>query len=143
MMAIVTAGALALTACGNDPESSSGDNGGGGDTAASDLSGTIAGSGATSQESAQNAWIAKFGEQNPDVDLSYDAVGSGGGRKAFLDGGADFAGSDSAMKDEERTSAKDRCGGDAYELPLYISPIAVVFNLKDVKSLQLTPATVA
>jgi len=142
--AIVTAGALALTACGNDPVSSGSDSGGSDTAAASDLSGKLAGSGATSQQSAQEAWMAKFGEQNPDVDLSYDPVGSGGGRKAFLDGGADFAGSDSAMKDEERTSAKDRCkGGDAYELPLYISPIAVVYNLKDVKELNLTPANVA
>jgi phosphate transport system substrate-binding protein len=142
--AIVTAGALALTACGNDPASSSGSDSGGDTAAASDLSGKIAGSGATSQQSAQEAWMAKFGEQNPDVDLSYDPTGSGAGRKAFLDGGADFAGSDSAMKDEERTSAKKRCGGgDAYELPLYISPIAIVYNLPSVKNLQLSPSTVA
>jgi phosphate transport system substrate-binding protein len=143
--AIVTAAALALTACGNDPASSSGSSDSNDAPAAeSDLSGKLAGSGATSQQSAQEVWIAKFGEKNPDVDLSYDPVGSGGGRKAFLDGGAAFAGSDSAMKDEERTSAKDRCGGgEAYELPLYISPIAIVYNLKDVKDLQLSPATIA
>jgi len=143
--AIVTAGALALTACGNDPASDSGNNnGGGGETAAeSDLTGTLAGSGATSQESAQNAWIAKFGEANPDVDLSYDPVGSGGGRKAFLEGGVQFAGSDAALTEEERATAKEKCGADAYDLPLYISPIAVVYNLKDVKNLQLAPATIA
>lgn len=143
--AIITAGALALTACGNDPASSdSGSTTAGDDAAAaSDLSGTLAGSGATSQESAQNAWIAKFGEKNPDVDLSYDPVGSGGGRKAFLEGGVQFAGSDSAMTDEERTEAKTKCGADAYDLPLYISPIAVVYNLPAVKTLQLSPATVA
>lgn len=136
--AIVAAGALALTACGNDPVTSSGT----GDAAAGDLSGKLVGSGATSQQSAQEVWMAKFGETNPDVDLSYDPTGSGAGRKAFLDGGADFAGSDSAMKDEERAAAKERCG-EAYELPLYISPIAIVFNLKDVKELQLAPATIA
>ena len=143
--AIVTAGALALTACGNDPATNSGsDDGGSAAAAGSDLAGKLAGSGATSQQSAQEAWMAKFGATNPDVDLSYDPIGSGGGRKAFLDGGAAFAGSDSAMKDEERASAKERCGPDgAYELPLYISPIAVVYNLKDVKELNLTPSNVA
>lgn len=143
--AIVTAGALALTACGNDPASDAGSSTSSGDDAAatSDLSGTLAGSGATSQESAQNAWIAKFGEKNPDVDLSYDPVGSGGGRKAFIEGGVGFAGSDSALTADERTQAKAKCGADAYELPLYISPIAVVYNLPSVKSLQLSPATVA
>jgi phosphate transport system substrate-binding protein len=143
--AIVTAGALALTACGNDPAADSGNGGGGGDNAGeSSLSGTLAGSGATSQESAQNAWAAKFMEKNPDVDLSYDPVGSGGGRTAFLDGGVAFAGSDSALDDDERTKAKERCdGGDAYHLPLYISPIAVVYNLQGVENLQLSPATIA
>lgn len=142
--AIVTAGALALTACGNDPAADTGDGGGGDTGAASDLAGTLAGAGATSQESAQNAWAAKFMEANPDVDLSYDPVGSGGGRTAFLEGGVAFAGSDSALTDDERTKAKTRCdGGDAYDLPLYISPIAVVFNLKDVKDLNLAPATIA
>ncbi len=139
--AIVTAGALALTACGNDPAA---DTGNGDAGATSDLAGTLAGSGATSQESAQNAWAAKFMAANPEVDLSYDPVGSGGGRTAFLEGGVAFAGSDSALTDEERTKAKERCdGGEAYDLPLYISPIAVVFNLKDVKDLNLAPATVA
>jgi phosphate transport system substrate-binding protein len=142
--AIVTAGALALTACGNDPATDSGSNTSGDDAAAaSDLSGTLAGSGATSQESAQNAWIAKFGEKNPDVDLSYDPVGSGGGRKAFIEGGVGFAGSDAALTADERTQAKAKCGADAYDLPLYISPIAVVYNLPSVKDLQLSPATVA
>jgi phosphate transport system substrate-binding protein len=142
--AIVTAGALALTACGNDPAADSGDGGGSDTGGESSLSGSLAGSGATSQESAQNAWAAKFMEANPDVDLSYDPVGSGGGRTAFLEGGVGFAGSDSALDEEERTQAKERCeGGDAYNLPLYISPIAVVYNLEGVDSLQLSPSTIA
>lgn len=142
--AIVTAGALALSACGNDPASDSGNGGSGDNGGESSLSGTLAGSGATSMESAQNAWAAKFMEQNPDVDLSYDPVGSGGGRTAFLDGGVGFAGTDSALDDEERAKAKERCaGGDAYDLPLYISPIAVIYKLDGVSELKLSPATIA
>jgi phosphate transport system substrate-binding protein len=137
--AIVTAGALALTACGNDPATSSGDSG----SESSGISGTFAGAGATSMESAQNAWIAKFQEKNPDVDLSYDPSGSGAGRTAFIDGGVQFAGSDAALDEDELAKAKERCGGDAYDLPLYISPIAVVYKLDGVDNLQLSPATVA
>jgi phosphate transport system substrate-binding protein len=141
--AIVTAGALALTACGNDPAAETGNGGDNGGE--SSLSGKLAGSGATSQESAQAAWAAGFQTANPDVDLSYDPVGSGGGRTAFLEGGdIAFAGSDSALSDEERPKAKERCdGGDAYDLPLYISPIAVVYHLEAVKELNLAPATIA
>jgi phosphate transport system substrate-binding protein len=137
--AIVTAGALALTACGNDPATSGGSDNGG----ESGISGTFAGAGSSAMESAQNAWIAKFQETNPDVDLSYEPSGSGAGRTAFIDGGVEFAGSDAALDEEEVGQAKERCGGDAYDLPLYISPIAVIYKLDGVDGLQLSPATVA
>jgi phosphate transport system substrate-binding protein len=143
LAAIVTAGALALTACGNDPVES---NDGGGDTGGSEqssVSGEIAGAGASSQESAMQAWIAGFGSANPDATITYDPVGSGGGRTQFGEGAVAFAGSDAVMDDEERAAANERCGGDAIHLPLYISPIAVIYNLEGVENLQLSPATLA
>ena len=56
------------------------------------------------------AWQAGFNGQQPGVTVSYDPVGSGGGREQFLAGGVDFAGSDSALSDDELTKADDRCG---------------------------------
>ena len=71
------------------------------------------------------------------MNFSYDPVGSGGGREQFLAGGVDFAGSDSALNDDELTKAKDRCGEPGvFELPDYISAIAVVYNLDGVDKLQ-------
>lgn len=107
-------------------------------------SGNLAGSGASSQESAMEAWIAGFTGSNPDLTITYDPVGSGGGRTAFLEGAVSWAGSDSALKDEEYTQALDRCGADgAINLPVYISPIAVIFNLEGVSELNLDAATIA
>jgi phosphate transport system substrate-binding protein len=142
LAALVAASALALTACGNDPGGSTA--GSGGDSGEqSSLSGELNGAGASSQEAAQNAWKSGFGSQNPDVTVNYDPVGSGGGRTQFGEGAVDFAGSDAVMKDDERAKAKERCGSDAIHLPMYISPIAVVYNLQGVDNLQLSPATVA
>lgn len=138
--ALVAASALALTACGNDPVAP-GSNGG--DSEQSDLSGKLAGSGASSQEAAMQAWIAGFGSSNPGVTISYDPAGSGAGRTQFGEGAVDWAGSDSVMEDDERAAAKKRCGSEAIHLPLYISPIAVVYKLDGVDNLQLSPATVA
>jgi phosphate transport system substrate-binding protein len=139
--ALVAASTLALTACGNDPVPAG--SGGGADAAQSDLSGDLAGAGASSQESAMKAWIAGFGSSNQDVTISYDPAGSGAGRTQFGEGGVDFAGSDAEMDEEERAAAEERCGGDAIHLPLYVSPIAVIYNLEGVDGLQLSPATVA
>ena len=91
-----------------------------------ELSGQIAGAGASSQENAALAWIAGFTERT-DVTVTYDPTGSGTGREQFLNGTVEFAGSDSALDEDERAAATERCfGSEALELPLYISPIAVV-----------------
>src|SRR3546814_2706515 len=67
------------------------------------LSGELNGSGASSQESAMDAWRSGFQNANPDVTVSYDPVGSGGGRTAFLDGSVQFAGTDSALNEDVLT----------------------------------------
>ncbi|WP_282948528.1 phosphate ABC transporter substrate-binding protein PstS [Cellulomonas endometrii] len=135
--------ALSLTACGSDnPTGSTSESSDGGSE--STLSGELVGSGASSQESAMEAWRAGFQSANPDVTVSYDPVGSGGGRTAFLDGSVKFAGSDAALDEEELTQAQERCfGANAVDLPVYVSPIAVIFNLEGVDTLNLSAATIA
>lgn len=130
--------ALGVAACGDSGE----DEGGG----SGDLSGQIAGAGASSQEAAQEAWIAEFSNANSGATVSYDPVGSGGGREQFIAGGVAYAGSDAAVEEEENELSKalDRCKpGDLIEIPAYISPIAIVYNLDGVEGLQLSPATLA
>jgi phosphate transport system substrate-binding protein len=142
VLTAAVAATLPLAACGASNE------GGGTDTAADSsapqLSGDLVGAGSSAQQAAMQAWQAGFNGQQPGVNFSYDPVGSGGGREQFLAGGVDFAGSDSALSDEELTKAKDRCGdAGIFELPNYISAIAVVYNLDGVKDLNLSPATIA
>ncbi len=135
--------ALSLTACGSDnPTGDTSETSGG--SAASELSGELVGAGASSQESAMEAWRAGFQSANPDVTVSYDPVGSGGGRTSFLDGSTLFAGSDAALDEEELTQAQERCfGASAVDLPVYISPIAVIFNVEGVDTLNLSAETIA
>ncbi len=53
-------------------------------------SGTLDGAGASSQGSAQEAWVAAFQTANPDVTINYDPCGSGAGREAFIAGGVEL-----------------------------------------------------
>ena len=85
-----------------------------------------------------DAWRAGFQSANPDVNVNYDPVGSGGGRTQFLDGSVQFAGTDSALTSEELEQAKGVCTTGAIDIPVYISPIAVVFNLEGVTELNLS-----
>jgi phosphate transport system substrate-binding protein len=150
LLAVLAAGTLAMTACGNDgvaagtqpstaPTTAT-------TTAPTTTTGTAAlvkslsGAGSSAQSAAMKAWAAGF----KDATINYDPVGSSGGREQFIAGGEiKFAGSDSAMKDEELTKGAATCGSDVLDIPLYVSPIAVVYNLEGVEDLQLSAATVA
>lgn len=108
------------------------------------VSGTLNGAGSSAQEAAQGAWAAGFQKANPKVTVNYDPIGSGGGVEQFLDGGVAFAGSDAYLTDDQVTASKKVCGGQtALEVPDYVSPIAVAYNLPGVDDLRLSPDTLA
>jgi len=141
--------ALAVTGCsaGND---SGDDNASGGSSESAggegggSLSGTLNGGGASSQESAQGAWRAGFQSANEGATVNYDPVGSGTGRENFISGAFSFAGTDSALDlEEEGPAADERCGGDTIQVPAYVSPIAVIYNLPEVEDLQLSAPVIA
>ncbi|MGZ4456938.1 MAG: phosphate ABC transporter substrate-binding protein PstS [Nocardioides sp.] len=132
--------ALALTGCSAANDSGSSNSGSG------SLSGTLNGGGSSAQESAQAAWRAGFQSQNSGVTVNYDPVGSGTGRENFISGAYKFAGSDSALSTDggELDKAKQTCNGeDPIEVPAYVSPIAVVYNLSGVDSLNLSADVIA
>nr|WP_233613161.1 phosphate ABC transporter substrate-binding protein PstS [Leucobacter edaphi] len=136
--------ALALTSCAANE--SGGDNAGGGDKSSSNLSGELIGAGASSQGSAQEAWISAFQTAHEKVTVNYDPTGSGAGRETFQQGASSFAGSDRAFKLEEvKKGPFQACATDSgiVEFPAYISPIALIFNVEGVKSLKLDAPTVA
>ena len=93
-----------------------------------------------------DAWRAGFQSTNTGATVNYDPSGSGAGVEQFNAGGVDFAGSDSALDDDEgrgRRGQEALRRPDAIEVPDYVSPIAVVFNLEGVDELQLSPKTIA
>lgn len=136
---LVSTLALGLAACGSDPGAAPT-----GAESASGLSGELSGGGASSQESAMEAWRAGFQSANPDVTVNYDPVGSGGGREGFVSGAFPFAGSDAALDEDELADAEARCGtGGVIEYPAYISPVAVAFNLAGVDTLNMSAETIA
>lgn len=90
------------------------------------------------------AWIAGYQSVQPGVTVNYDAVGSGSGRENLLSGASQYIGSDAYLDEEERASAAEICGaGGALNIPVYISPIALPYNLPGVDALNLKPETMA
>ncbi len=130
-MALLAAAAISLTACASNEGSTPATT----TAKPSNLSGTLNGIGSSAQGAAQTVWIAGFQEANPKVTVNYDPQGSGAGRKSFISGAADFAGSDAALNDAAGTKGID--------LPVYISPIAIAYNVDGVKDLKLDADTIA
>jgi len=138
---------LALAACGTDNNSGSSTPTGGSSSAAKiDCgSGKLTAQGSSAQKNAIDAWTKAYQTACPNASIDYGATGSGAGVTAFTGGQADFAGSDSALKDgDEQTKADARCKtGTAIDLPMVTGPIAVVYNVSGAKDLQFKPATLA
>lgn len=137
---------LTLSACGGatDGDSSAAGTSDQGASSGQTVSGELNGAGASSAESAQSAWTQNFAATNPEAQVTYDSIGSGKGVEQFLSGGVSFAGTDAALGKEEISKSSEACqGGKAFDVPAYISPIAIVYNLKGVDDLQLSPQTIA
>lgn len=140
--AIGAVAALALSGCAANESNAADDQG---EATGSSLSGLLEATGASSQEAAQQAWVAAFQTANPDATVNYTSTGSGTGRENFLAGSSNFIGSDRAFNAEEIAAGGfGSCASDEIvEVPVYISPVAVAFNLEGIEELNLDGATIA
>ena len=136
---------LALTACGSDNETAPAAGGASSGAAnANCVAGDLTAQGSSAQKNAMDEWIKAYQGQCSGAKIDYQPTGSGAGIQAFIAGTADFAGSDSALKEEEQPKADAKCaGGQALNLPMVIGPIAVVYNAEGVDGIQLDAPTIA
>src|SRR5579883_96332 len=94
----------------------------------------LTGAGATFPVPLYERYIAEFKKNNPDVDISYQGVGSGAGIRQIIAGTIDFGGSDAAMTDEEIGKVKN----GVILVPTAGGPVAVIYNLPQVANLKLS-----
>jgi phosphate transport system substrate-binding protein len=95
---------------------------------------SLTGAGATFPAPLYQRWFAEYNKTNPNVQISYQSVGSGAGVEQFTQKTVDFGASDVAMKDEE--IAKVDKG--VVLLPVTAGSIVFAYNLPDVKELKLS-----
>jgi len=134
---------FALTACGSDNTDSPA-AGGASEAASSCAAGDLTAQGSSAQKNAMDEWIKTYQGQCSGAKIGYEGTGSGAGIEAFIAGTADFAGSDSALKEDQQPAADAKCaGGKALNIPMVVGPIAVVYNVDGVDSLQLSAPTIA
>ena len=131
LLGVVAVGAMTLAACGSDNNSSSTGVDASASNATCEGKSNLSAAGSSAQKNAMDQFVATYisvcQEKGKTVNVAYNPSGSGDGRTQFIAGQIDFAGSDSAIKDEQADKAKERCvGGEAWNLPLVFGPIAAL-----------------
>ncbi len=136
-----------LAACGSDGPVPTGTGAGGTGGASSSIAcaqGSLTAAGSSAQKNAVDEWIKTYQSACSGATVNYQPSGSGAGIEAFVSGTVDFAGSDSALKDDEVQAAQQRCkAGSAVNLPMVIGPVAVAYKLSGVEDLVLDAPTIA
>jgi phosphate transport system substrate-binding protein len=138
---LLAAGALVLSACGPNhtppPPYAS--------TAKVDCGGkqSLTASGSTAQANAMTQFVSAYQKACSGQTLNYTPNGSGAGIAQFVGNQTDFAGSDTPLSADQYAQAKQRCGSDAWNLPVVFGPIAVTYNLNSVDNLVLDAPTLA
>jgi phosphate transport system substrate-binding protein len=89
---------------------------------------SLVGAGASFPAPLYQRWFSEYNKQNPNVQVTYQSVGSGAGVEQFTQGTVDFGASDVAMTDEE--IAKVQRG--VVLLPMTAGSIVLGYNLPDV-----------
>jgi phosphate transport system substrate-binding protein len=144
--------ALTLTACGSDNNASTGGTSatgtatGSGTASAANCGGknSVTAEGSTAQQNAIAEFNKVWGQTCSGKTLAYNPTGSGAGVDQFIAKQVDFAGSDSALKDDQVKKAADRCGGNpAWNLPLVFGPVALAYNIDGVDKLVVNADVLA
>jgi phosphate transport system substrate-binding protein len=149
-LSLMATGALVLSACGSDNNTATG-----GETATSGASSaakvdcggkkSLKSSGSTAQANAMTRFVNAYETACDGYTLNYTSNGSGAGVSEFIGKQTDFGGSDSPLNQQkgEVDKAKERCGSEAWNLPVVFGPIAITYNVPGVSSLVLDGPTAA
>jgi phosphate transport system substrate-binding protein len=100
----------------------------------------INGAGATFPYPIYAKWFDEYRKVNPQAQINYQSIGSGGGIRQLQAGTVDFGASDSPMTDEQIAQAN----GKVLHFPTVLGAVVVTYNLAGVKSeLSFTPEALA
>lgn len=116
---------VGLTACGGTETTG---EGAGGESV------SLTGAGASFPAPIYQRWFSEYNKENPNVQVSYQSVGSGAGVEQFIQQTVDFGASDVAMKDEEI----EQIERGVAMLPLTAGSIVLAYNLPGVDELRLS-----
>src|ERR687892_354323 len=102
---------------------------------------TINGAGATFPFPLIDTWRVEYQNVNPNVNINYQSIGSGGGIRQFTERTVDFGGTDAPLTENDTQAL----AGPAVHIPETIGSVVAAYNINGVpeKGLQLTGPVLA
>jgi phosphate transport system substrate-binding protein len=103
----------------------------------------VTGAGGSFPAPVYSLWLDTFQKSHADLQISYQAVGSGGGIRQILNGSADFGATDGPMSDKQLQTFKESHGFAILHLPTVLGAAVPAYNLGGSPELNFTPEILA
>lgn len=98
------------------------------------------GAGATFPNPIYSKWFYSYHQQHPDIEINYQAIGSGGGIRQVTAGTVDFGATDGPMSDQQLKDAKFKI----LHLPTVLGSVVPAYNIPGFSGeLKFTPDVLA
>ena len=105
---------------------------------------SITGAGATFPYPIYSKWFDEYKKTNPNVEINYQSIGSGGGIRQVTEGTVDFGASDGPMNDEQLKAFQDKHGFAILHFPTVLGADVPTYNIPGVTAaLNFTPEALA
>ena len=105
---------------------------------------SINGAGASFPEPIYSKWFDDYHKKDPNIQINYQAIGSGGGIKQITEGTVDFGASDGPMNDDQLKSFQDKHGFPVLHFPTVLGAAVPTYNIPGVTAeLNFSPEALA
>ena len=103
----------------------------------------LTGAGATFPNPIYQKWFNEFHKIRNDVQINYQAIGSGGGIKQVTEGTVDFGATDGPMNDEQLAEFQKKRGFGVLHIPTVLGAVVPTYNVAGVSNVNFTPEALA
>jgi phosphate transport system substrate-binding protein len=105
---------------------------------------SINGAGATFPYPMYSKWFDEYHKKNPDLQINYQSIGSGGGIKQVTEGTVDFGATDGPMNDDQLKAYQEKHGFGILHFPTVLGADVPTYNIPGVTAeLNFTQDAVA
>ena len=104
----------------------------------------INGAGASFPYPIYSKWFDEYHKSNPNTQVNYQSIGSGGGIRQVTEGTVDFGATDGPMNDDQLKAYKDKHGAPILHFPTVLGADVPTYNIPGVTGeLNFTPEALA